>query len=34
MSQLIELMTTENEFEIRNASILIMKTFELRKTHL
>ena len=33
MPKFIELMTTENKTEIRNLSMFIMKSFEIRKTH-
>jgi len=34
LPKLIELMKTENKIEIRNVSMFIMKSFEIRKTHL
>ena len=34
MPELIELMKTENKTEIRNVSMFIMKSFEIRKKHL
>jgi len=33
MPTFIELITTENKIEIRNVSMFIMKSFEIRKTH-
>jgi len=33
MPKFIELMTTENKTEIRNLSMFIMKSFEIRKKH-
>ena len=34
MPELIELMKTENKIELRNVSMFIMKSFEIRKKHL
>ena len=33
MPKFIEIMTTENKIEIRNLSLFIMKSFEIREKH-